>query len=133
MLGNIVESQAAQFITNEDIKTSLKPDFMDIDPDERIGVQNRINSLMLSFTASNKYIKNYAIIGKTNGIFISPSMTSTGMTVKNLDQLKAIPFFDSFLSAKKGACGSEINRYYWNFTVGMQEQENHLLPGYQVC
>jgi methyl-accepting chemotaxis protein len=101
MLGNIVESQAAQFITNEDIKTSLKPDFMDIDPDERIGVQNRINSLMLSFTASNKYIKNYAIIGKTNGIFISPSMTSTSMTVKNLDQLKAIPFFDSFLSGKE--------------------------------
>ena len=101
MLGNIVESQAAQFITNEDIKTSLKPDFMDIDPEERIEVQKRINSLMLSFTASNKYIKNYAIIGKNNGIFISPSMTSTGMTVKNLDQLKAIPFFDSFLSGKE--------------------------------
>ena len=101
MLGNIVESQAAQFITNEDIKTSLKPDFMDIDPEERIEVQNRINSLMLSFTASNKYIKNYAIIGKNNGIFISPSMTSTGMTVKNLDQLKANPFFDSFLSGKE--------------------------------
>jgi len=101
MLGNIVESQAAQFITNEDIKTSLKPDFMDIDPEERIEVQKRINSLMLSFTASNKYIKNYAIIGKNNGIFISTSMTSTGMTVKNLDQLKAIPFFDSFLSGKE--------------------------------
>jgi methyl-accepting chemotaxis protein len=101
MLGNIVESQAAQFITNEDIKTSLKPDFMDIDPEERIEVQNRINSLMLSFTASNKYIKNYAIIGKNNSIFISPSMTSTGMTVKKLDQLKEIPFFDSFMSGKE--------------------------------
>lgn len=96
MLGNIVESQAAQFITNEDIKTSLKPDFMDIDPDERIGVQSRINSLMVSFTASNKYIRNYAIIGKSNGIF-----SSTSITVKNLEGLKSIPFFESFLSGKE--------------------------------
>ena len=93
MLGNIVESQAAQFITNEDIKTSLSPDFKD--SEERVDVQARINSLMTSFTASNKYIKSYAIIGESNGIF-----SNSNIKIKTTDELKNVPFFNSFLSGK---------------------------------
>lgn len=95
MLEGIVRSQGLQFLTNEDIKTSLKPDFKNIDVMDQIDITRRINSMMTSLSSSNEYVRNYSIIGENKGIY-----SNTAISVRNIDELKKIPLFDSFISGK---------------------------------
>lgn len=93
MLSGIVRSQAMQLMTNEDIRTALRPDFKELDKSVQTETTNRIQSFMSSITSSNDYIKDYSIIGSNYSIY-----TNANITVKTMEELQGIPLFESFMS-----------------------------------
>ena len=95
MLGNIAKSQAMQLLTNNDVRTALKPDFKDSEISVKMDNSNKIKSLISSLTASNKYIKDFSIIGSNNCIY-----TNSSLAIRNTDQMKGIPAFESLLSGE---------------------------------
>lgn len=95
MLAQIIESQAMQLMTNTDVRTALKPEFLEMDKSAQTETISRIKSLLSSMTANNDYVKDYSIIGSGYSIFTNPNIT-----VRNLEQLKTISLFDSFISGK---------------------------------
>lgn len=95
MLASVVQSQAMQLMTNEDVRTALKPDFKDLDKSVQIQASRNIKSLLNSMTSSNNYVKDYSIIGTSYSIY-----TNTQMSVRTLDQLNSISLFESFISGK---------------------------------
>lgn len=95
MLAQIIESQAMQLMTNTDVRTALKPEFMEMDKMTQTDTINRIKSLLSSMTANNDYVKDYSIIGANYSIF-----THSNPSIRTLEQLKSISLFEAFISGK---------------------------------
>ncbi|NLU31457.1 MAG: HAMP domain-containing protein [Clostridiaceae bacterium] len=95
MLANIVISQAKQLMTNDDVRTALKPDFSNLERSQQIDTTKKINSLLNSMTSSNNYVKDYSIIGANNCIY-----TNSHLSARTLDELQKIEAFNSFISGE---------------------------------
>lgn len=95
MLSNNVKSQAMQLVTNSDVRTALQPDFKELDISAKMDNANKVKSLILALTSSNKYIKDFSIISKHTSINTNPNLVA-----RNLDQLKDIPAFSPVLSGQ---------------------------------
>jgi len=93
MLANIVSAQDKQLMTNEDVRTALKPEFSSLERSQQIDTTKRINSLLSSMTSSKDYVKDYSIIGVGNCIY-----TNSNLKVRTLDELQKIEIFNSFIS-----------------------------------
>jgi methyl-accepting chemotaxis protein len=93
LLNGTVRSHAVQLITNNDIRAALEPDFKQSGNEAQ--VRQAIDNFMSSISTGNKHIRAYSIIGTDNVI-----SSTSGLTVRSINELKGIPIFESILSGE---------------------------------